>query len=231
MGIPQYLAMTAAESALHPTVSGPVAWLGCSFDEKGLAGLPEALPPDAILILDDRIPMTNQGNAEIAAVLEDTLSHLACRGLLLDFQRPEVRAQRALAAYLYSRLSIPMAAPPDYAPKGCPIFLPPIPPDTTVETALAPWAGQEIWLDTTLAEQTLHLTAAGCIASENVKAEPTEGFYDEALCCLYRIQRTDDGFLFRLFRDRRCTQALLERAAKMGVTLAMGLWQEFGLFP
>lgn len=231
MGFPQYLAMTAAESALHPVVNHPVARLGCSFGEKGLAGLPETLPPDSILILDDRVPMTDQPAAEIANVLEKTLTRFSCRGLLLDFQRPEVHAQRALAAYLYGRLPVPMAAPPGYAPEGCPLFLPPIPPDTAVETALAPWAGREIWLDTTLAEQTLHLTAAGCTASENLQPGPADGFYDQALCCLYRIQQTDDGFLFRLSRDLRCTQALLERAAKLGLTLAIGLWQEFGLLP
>lgn len=228
MGIPQYLAMTASEIAGCVRLPEHLAWMNCRFGPEGLLGLPEALPPGSLLILDDQVPMEALPGPEATEALAEILARFSCRGLVLDFQRPGIDAQLALAAKLPGYLPCPVAAPPEYAAEGCALFLPPVPAEVTIEDYLSPWAGREIWLDTTPAERTLHLTPAGCAVSDAAIPEETEGFYDEALCCVYRIQAANDGFLFRLSRNRRCTQALLERGAKLGVTLAVGLWQEFG---
>ena len=228
MGIPHYLAMTALEIAGCARLPKHLAWMGCRFGPEGLLGLPEDLPPGSLLILDDQVPMEVLPSPEATEALAKVLARFSCRGLILDFQRPGIDAQRALAASLPGRLPCPVAAPPEYATKDCALFLPPVPAEETIEDYLAPWAGREIWLDTTPAERTLHLTQTGCAAADAALPDWSDGFYDVALCCIYRIQKTDDGFLFRLSRNRRCTQALLERGAKLGVTLAVGLWQEFG---
>ena len=228
MGIPHYLAMTESEIAGCPRLPGHLAWIGCRFGPEGLLGLPEALPSGSLLILDDQVPLGTTPISEITARLAQVLERLSCRGLVLDFQRPGIDAQRVLAAALPGQLPCPVAAPPEYAAEGCALFLPPVPGNVTIEDYLSPWVGQEIWLDTTPAEWTLHLTPAGCAAADEALPDWSDGFYDKALCCVYRIQETDDGFLFRLSRNRRCTEALLERGAKLGVTLAVGLWQEFG---
>ena len=58
MGIPHYLAMTAAEfSANMPQKD--TAWMACHFSScsHGLSNLPEELPSGALLILDDSTPM------------------------------------------------------------------------------------------------------------------------------------------------------------------------------
>lgn len=227
MGIPQYLAKTERETLLYPDDAGPIAWLGCSFGKNGLTGLPEVLPAGSLLVLDDSVPMADQSIPDIADALQQTLAKFSCCGLLLDFQQQGCAQQRTLAEYLAAHLSHPIAAPQEYAPKGCALFVPPVPPEIPIETYLAPWAGREIWLDMALSVRTLHLTAAGCSVSDDAESDPTGDFYDESLCCVYRIQKTDDGFLFRLARDHRCTRALLDRAAGLGVTAAVGLWQEF----
>lgn len=224
MGITQYLAMTEQELSAGPPPPC-LAYLGCCFSESGLGGLPQRLPPGALLILDDRTPPGDRPIPEIAEALGNVLDRFSCRGLLLDFERPGIAPQKALAAFLARQLPCPVAAPPEYAPEGCPVFLPPIPVDCTVEDFLSPWQGRDIWLDTGLHGLELTLTPAGAIASP-AAAPLLQGFYDEALCCRYTIRETPQGFLFRLGRDRACLQKLLARAEPLGVTLSVGLWQE-----
>lgn len=224
MGITQYLAMTEQELSAGPPPPC-LAYLGCYFLESGLGGLPQSLPPGALLILDDRTPLENLPIPEIGEALGNILTRFSCRGLLLDFERPGIAPQKALAAFLARQLPCPVAAPPEYAPEKGPVFLPPVPVDCTVENHLAPWQGREIWLDTGLCGLDLTLTPAGVISSPAAAPLP-QGFYDEALCCRYTIQQTPQGFLFRLGRDRACLQKLLARAEPLGVSLSVGLWQE-----
>ena len=224
MGITQYLAMTEQELSAGPPPSC-LAYLGCRFSESGLGGLPQSLPPGALLILDDRTPLENLPIPEIGEALGNVLTRFSCRGLLLDFERPGIAPQKALATFLARNLSCPVAAPPEYAPENAPVFLPPVPVDCVVEDFLSPWQGREIWLDTGLCGLDLTLTTAGVVCAPAAASLP-QGFYDEALCCRYTIRETPQGFLFRLGRDRACLQKLLARAEPLGVTLAVGLWQE-----
>ena len=226
MGIPQYLAMTEQE-LLKNSPPPFLACFGCHFSQEGLSKLPQVLPKGAVLILDDRTPLESQSIPEISETLCRFLARCSCRGLLLDFERPGILSQKELAAILSRDLPCPVATPPEYAPEGCPVFLPPVPVDCAVENYLAPWQGREIWLDTCLQGLRLTLTKAGTTcAPEN--APLSGGFYDAPLCCRYTIRETAQGFLFHLYRDRSCLQKLLTRAEPLGVTVALGLWQEFG---
>lgn len=226
MGIPQYLAMTEPE-LLKNSPPPFLACLGIHFSTEGLSKLPQALPKGAVLILDDRTPLESQSIPEISEALCRFLARCSCRGLLLDFQRPGITAQRTLAAFLARQLPCPVAAPPEYAPEGCPVFLPPVPVDCAVETHLAPWQGREIWLDTSLQGLRMTLTKAGTTCAPT-NAPVSRCFYDDGLCCQYTIRETAQGFLFHLYRDRASLQKLLARAEPLGVTMALGLWQEFG---
>lgn len=226
MVIPHYLAVTRAEIA-GGALPAPLGYLGCHFSEAGLLGLPEALPPKSLLILDDRIPMTNQDPALILSQLQMALDALDCIGLLLDFQQPENGPQKNLTRLLSKTLPIPVAAPPFYASPECRLFLPPVPPDRSIEEALSPWSGRKIWLDTTPDAITLTLTGAGC-ATAPLPHSPAPGkFTDPRLCCRYSIEENPEGFRFTLFRDEACLRNLLAQAAERGVELAVGLWQEF----
>ena len=226
MGIPQYLAMTEGEIAAASVLPAALARMGCHFSGSGLAGLPEKLPPEALLILDDSTPMAERPVPEIADALEAVLARFSCRGLLLDFQRPGISAQRALAAFLRDRLPCPIAAPPEYAPENCAVFLPPVPILETPETYLRAWQGREIWLDTARCETDLHLTKRGCTLLPGCGGTGERQFYDDTLCCRYSIREEADGFSFHLFRDRPCISSLLSRAEPLGTVLAVGLWQE-----
>lgn len=226
MVIPHYLAVTRAEIA-GGALPAPLGYLGCHFSEAGLLGLPETLPPNSLLILDDRISMTNQDPELILSQLQMALDALDCIGLLLDFQQPENGPQKDLARLLSKTLPIPVAAPPFYASPECRLFLPPVPPDRSVEEALSPWSGRKIWLDTTPGAITLTLTGAGC-ATAPLPHSPAPGrFTDPRLCCRYSIEENPEGFRFTLFRDEACLRDLLAQAAECGVELAVGLWQEF----
>ncbi len=226
MVIPHYLAVTRAEIA-GGALPAPLGYLGCHFSEAGLLGLPEALPPNSLLILDDRIPMTSQDPALILSQLQMALDALDCIGLLLDFQQPENGPQKNLTRLLSKTLPIPVAAPPFYASPECRLFLPPVPPDRSVEEALSPWSGRKIWLDTAPGAITLTLTGAGCAAAPLPHSPPPGRFTDPRLCCRYSIEENPEGFRFTLFRDEACLRGLLAQAAECGVELAVGLWQEF----
>lgn len=226
MVIPHYLAVTRAEIA-GGALPAHLGYLGCHFSDAGLSGLPEALPSGSLLILDDRIPMTNQDPALILSQLQKALDALDCIGLLLDFQQPENGPQKNLTRLLSKTLPIPVAAPPFYASPESRLFLPPVPPDRSVEEALSPWSGRKIWLDTAPGAITLTLTGAGCAAAPPPHSPAPGRFTDPQLCCRYSIEESPEGFRFTLFRDEACLRDLLAQAAERGVELAVGLWQEF----
>ena len=55
---------------------------------------------------------------------------------------------------------------------------------------------------------------------------PEAGLDDPALYCHYRTQTYDDHIDFTLWRTREDLTGLLREAERLGVTLAVGLWQE-----
>ena len=232
MGITQYLAMTEQELSAGPPPPC-LAYLGCCFSESGLAGLPQSLPPGALLILDDRIPPGDRPIPEIGEMLGNVLTRSSCRGLLLDFERPGIAPQKALAAFLARHLPCPVAAPPEYAPENGPLFLPPVPVDCTVEDHLAPWQGREIWLELALDGETITLTPSGAITAPlPPAAQLLGGHRDEKLHCHYQIHTDADSARFTLFHTPEDLDALLTEGEALGVTRAVGLYQELhGILP
>jgi len=49
---------------------------------------------------------------------------------------------------------------------------------------------------------------------------------DPALCCRYHIRVGENSAIFTLWRDWECLEMLLEQAEKLGVTRAVGLYQQ-----
>ena len=232
MPIPRYLAMTAAEMAGCTALPQPAAWMACHFSSSGdgLSNLPRWLPADSLLILDDSIPMQGHDPQQIAAELGSCLERLKCVGLLLDFQRSGQEQTRKLAEYLCETLPFPIIVSDTYAQGlDCGVFVSPIPPDEDMASRLTPWKGREIWLDTTTQGLEILLTEHGATSTPLPPWGCPEGDFEEKrLHCHYRISLEKSSAVFTLWRTEADIEAQLAEAEKLGVTAAVGLYQEFG---
>ena len=227
MGIPHYLAMTAAEfSANMPQKD--TAWMACHFSpcSHGLSNLPEELPSGALLILDDSTPMECHNPETVKRQLGECVEKFQCAGVLLDFQRPNCDKARELAACLAEALPCPVAVSHLYAADlSCTVFLPPCPLHSSLERHLAPWTGRKLCLETALGVQTMLLTKDGCRIKIGEEI-PEAGFEDGTLHCHYKVEILEDAARFTLWRTREDLEHLLKEAETLGVACAVGLWQE-----
>ena len=231
MAIPQYLAMTGAEFRQSDSLPSKIGWMACHFSpySTGLSNLPPTLPPDSLLILNDRIPMGGrQDFALITQELAQCLEQNQCCGLLLDFQRRNIPQNAALVSYLIRNLSDSVIVSALYAGDfPCPVFLPPAPPDKSIDNYLRNWKGREVWLELSLCPEQLVLTQAGAAASPEEIPVPKIGFSHETLCCHYCIRRAADSVTFTLWRTPEDNKALLQKAEGLGVVGGVGLFQEW----
>lgn len=226
MALPLYLALTSAERSEN--LPERMAYLACHFAPGGqvLSNLPTRLPPDAMLILDDSMPMSDHDPERIASQLSELITRFGCDSLLLDFQRPQIAPQQALAKLLCDTLPCPVGVSELYADSlPCPVFLPPVPPDKPLCEYLAPWKDRDIWLEAALEGVTLTLTEEGCDAAPLFDV-PEMGFWEEKLHCHYTVQQSGQAAVFHLWRTRKDLLGLLFHAADSGVSRAVGLWQE-----
>lgn len=229
MALPLYLAQTPAEMAGNP-LPERTAYMACHFSAggRGLSNLPDHLPEGSILILDDSIPMEAHDSQQILSQLSDWIPRYGCESVLLDFQRENIPCQQELAGLLCEALPCPVAVSEIYAGNlACPVFLPPVPPDKLLSEYLSPWSGREIWLETALDGLSLIVTEA-CCNTEPLWDFPENGLLDEQLHCHYAIETTADSATFLLWRTGPDLASLLSEAESLGVTRAVGLWQELG---
>lgn len=230
MKILHYLAMTGAEIQGKPLLPGKIAWLSCHFSPggRGLSNRPTGLPPGQMLILDDALPMENHLPDRVVEQLTQWVEENRCEALLLDFQRPPTSHTLALAKRIAGELRCPVGVAKDYADGlDCPVFLPPVPPDTLPEVYLAPWNGREIWLDGAKNGEVITVTEKGAIAAPLTDDSLRNGDFSEPeLCCHYRVEVEKGIARFTLFRTAEDVAALIRRCEPLGVTKAVSLWQE-----
>ena len=94
------------------------------------------------------------------------------------------------------------------------------------------WPGREIWLDTTMEGLEIVLTEKGAkSATLPHQKYPDCGLEDRLLHCHYRISLSENSAVFTLWRTKSDISAQLEEAEALGVTAAVGLYQEFGSPP
>lgn len=230
MAIGRFLAMTAAEMASASSLPPHPAWMACHFSpySTGLTNLPAKLPPESLLILNDRTPIHGHEPERILRELEQVLQRFRCPGLLLDFQNPATPESLALTSYLARHLNIPLAAPPEYAQDCKAVFLPPVPTDVTVPDYLKKWERQEIWLEAALEGQNIILTPDGAVYQPN-RCQDFEHIHQEPkLHCHYSIEDTPQGIVFHTWRTKEDLKQLLAEAEALGVTRSIGLYQELG---
>lgn len=230
MAIICYLAMTAAE--FFTTVSTPphMGWMACHFSSSGpgLSNLPSALPPHSLLLADDSTPFHGHDIEVISAQLEERANALQVRSVLLDFQRQNQPEVEELVAHLQNRLPCSVIAPPWYAPKDAPVFLPPAPLYQPLEHYLAPYQNREIWLDAAPLAVEISVTERKCTYSQ-IPLSNTENLihHDNKLHCHYGIQIDASCVRFTLGRTQEDFLSWLDHAQALGVTAAVGLYQEF----
>lgn len=231
MAIQPFLAMTAGEFRENTPISSKIAWMACHFSPygRGLSNLPRNLPEGSVLMVDDITPICSHDFHIIAQQLEGCAKAFGCRGVLLDFQRPDCEEAAALAASLVTALPCPVAVSEDYARElDCPVFLSPAAPSVALADHLAPWTGREIWLDLSPAGEVITLTEQGaesaCLPYPERKAF---GFSDDFLHCHYAIQTEEDKAVFTLWRTREDLEDLIIEAEQLGVSTVVGLYQEF----
>lgn len=231
MALPLYLAMTAAEIRKNPHLPDNPGYMACHFSPygTGLSNLPENLPPGTLLIFNDRTPIHGHNPHQILDQLSEILDRFRCRGLLLDFQRPDCLETKALAAHLVENLPRPPVLSNTYAEGfSCPVLLPPAPLDTILSEYISPWSGREIWLEAALDAMQLTLTDQSCTSVPLPCPTEPEGFHEPKLHCHYHIQLIDQKAEFTLYRTREDLDTLLEEAEALGISAAVGLWQELG---
>lgn len=235
MAISLHLAMTSAEISVSTALPEKIAYMACHFSPygTGLSNLPQSLPKDSILILNDRTPICGHDPKLILYQLEQTVEALQCSGVLLDFQRPDSPETADLCRALADSITCPIAVSSLYAGAlECPVFLPPCPPDTAISAYLEPWKGRDIWLEA--AQDTWQITIRESGSTFSLLSEPSDmdfPHWDESLFCHYRTDIFADSIIFTLTRTHNDLSSLLLQAEALGVKQAVGLWQELKIEP
>ncbi len=234
MVLPLYLAVTGAEMSGIASTAHPIAYMACHFSPytQGLTNIPGQLPPDSMLILNDRMPCRGHSADLVVGQLQGIVERLGCESLLLDFQRPPEPESETMVRQIVQSLSCPVAVTEAFAHDlSCPVLLSPAPLHVPLGEYLAPWRGREIWLEAALEQGEITVTASGTDYTRQFPPDGlTDGFYEESLCCHYKTKSTPDRITFTLFDTPSSLQKKLDLAQSHGVSRAVGLWQELGTF-
>ncbi len=232
MALPLYLAVTGAEFSSLTEVSFPCAYMACHFSPytNGLTNLPEILPDNSILILNDRMRCSGHSADLVVQQLWEIAKHFHCESVLLDFQRPPDPESEAMVKAIVQSLPCPVAVTESFAEDlACPVFLAPAPLHIPLADYLAPWSGREVWLEAALSQEEIMVTQKDTKFTPQFPPDGlTDGFYDEELCCYYRTKIEENSIRFTLFDTRDSLQRKLSLAHLRGVQRSIGLWQELG---
>ncbi len=229
MGISLYLAMTAAEISACDSLPEKLAYMACHFSPyaTGLSNIPDSLPPDSLLILNDRTPICGHDPKLISYQLCETIEMYQCSSVLLDFQRPDILETHDLCKLLIQQLPRPVGVSHVYAADlDCPVFLPPCPLDQDLEEYISPWRSHPIWLEVAADTMQITITNEGSHFSRATFLEQALPYFDASLLCHYRIDMTESGVVFSLNRTSDDLSALISKAQALEISQCIGLWQE-----
>lgn len=225
-----YLAMTGAEFSKAEQLPEHIAWMACHFScyGTGLSNLPGTLPKGSMIIVNDRTPVCGHDPRQILAQLQQVFEDLKPAGFLLDLQRPDVPLTGQIAALLTRELPCPVAVTAAYAKAlCCPVFLEPPPLHVPLQDHLESWKGREIWLEAALEAERITVDTQGSRCEPTDLDDLAEPVFEESgLHCRYHISLTENAAVFQLLRTKEDLTALLDDAQKIGVTQAVGLYQQ-----
>lgn len=226
MGLPFYLAMTAAEIRCAQSLPASVAYMACHFSpySTGLSNLPDVLPPGSILMLNDRIPIHGHDPLRIRTQLWEALEEFSCDALVLDLQRPELPEQLSLCGSLVEGLPCPVAVSELYATElDCPVFLSAPQIDCPLAEYIAPYRDREIWLEAAPDARCFTVTKEGCSVHPLSEPPGESCLEDKALHCRYSFEADKQAARFHLWR----TADDLKDIREPRITRLIGLYQEF----
>lgn len=230
MFLPLYLAMTPSEIGRASALPEKMGWLACHFSgaHRGLSNLPTQLPAGSMVILDDWIEFYDHDVVRIREELTKVISAFDCSGVLLDLQRPDVPEVTKLCRELTAHLPCPVGVTESYGEElSCPVFLSLPDLHTPLKDHIDRWNGREIWLEAAIGAEIATVTEEGCsIAACELEDLPEPWHQDTALHCRYRWWQENDRVKFLLHRTLDDLGELLEEAASLGVTRAIGLYQQ-----
>ena len=227
MSLRLYLAMTEAEIRRMSVLPRNLAYMACHFSPygTGLVNIPERLPAGSILIVNDRVPVTEHDPAQIAKQLYDAVRRLRAFGVLMDLQIPDNPRTAQIVKSVCSTLPCPVGVSEAYAADlSCPIFgAPPI--EYPLEAYFQNNKSRPLWLEAFQETAYLTITASGCTRS-NEEILSGKSFCDEILQCKYQYKIQKDRVLFHLSRQAEDIPGYLRKADRLGIEVAIGLYQQ-----
>ena len=230
MALPVYLAMTAAEVQRCSNLPQHMAWMACHFSSygAGLSNLPEQLPESNLLILNDRIPIQGHDPQTVARQLVQIVEQTQSKGVLLDFQRCGNPKINTIIQAITASLSCPIAVTPYYAQENtCAVFLEAPRAYHPLKPMVDRWKGRQLWLEISPGYGTVTVTKDGShYEPETPFPDGLPVHQDEKLHCNYCIEKQPDQVRFHFHRTADDLASLLAEAQSLGITHAIGLYQE-----
>ena len=223
MAFPLYFALTGAEFRLCPQLPVHCGWLACHFSpySTGITNIPQNLPKNSMLILDDSTPINGHDSQQIIA----QISALNIDSVLLDFQRPPTEESLDMARAL-TGLSCPVGVSESHAQSlSCPVFLSAPPLHIPLNTYIVPWQDREIWLEISLGQECITIDEKGQ-RNQSWFVSDLPVFSSPTLACRYQTVLEDREVSFLFHRTKEDLSALLSLAQSLGITRAVGLYQE-----
>lgn len=196
------------------------AWFYDKMQET--SGIPPNLPPNSIIVLHDQ-EYTAYDPDKVASFV----SQYDCSGVLLDLQKINSHSSNLLIEAL-DQLHVPFCVSASYAQNDArAVFIPPVPLTIPLAQYIAPWRGRTIWLELALDGQLVTVTPDSSTERYLPAVKyPSEGRHDQHLHCHYEIKLTEQAAIFTLWRTKEDIDELLIEADQLGISLAIGLWQE-----
>lgn len=230
MPLPLYLALTAPELSAVGTPPRHLAYMACHFSacSTGLSNFPSGLPEGSMLILNDSTPAQGHDPILIGKQLAEAVEFYRCSCLLLDLQRPVNALTGQIVEAVLDNLSCPVAVSEGYAQQlECPVFVSAPPANKALASYLAAWKNRQIWLEASLDARCITVDNSGSRTQIADLCDPSLlPHRSEALHCHYKIEPTDDQIMFTLQRTAEDLSELLAEAEELGVSAAVGLYQE-----
>ncbi len=223
-----YLAATIRE--MEEFLPKRAAFLSCHFSSsgQGLSNIPQRLPENSLLLLDDSMPVCGHDPAVVVKQLRDLVAQFSVQAVLLDFQGEKDAQLESMARKILQAVPCPVAITERYAKDlGCPVFLSAPPADIAAEKHLSKWLKQGVYLEIAPSKMRIEVTETGCskmpIPFEDADRLPLR---HETLCCHYDVEVFPHKAVFTLGRTKEDLAALAEKAAELGILGVVGLYQE-----